>query len=132
MLSLLAEGYWKAGMVEEGLAAISDALASVEEKRERWWEADLNRLQAELLLQQDKPDASEAEVFLQQALTVAREQGAKSLELRAATSLGRLWYQQGKREQAFRLVEDIYSWFTEGFDTADLQNAKALRDKLAR
>ena len=92
----------------------------------RWWEAELSRLQGELLLQLPSPDVPQAEACFQQALDVARRQQAKSLELRAALSLSRLWQQQGQRQAARELLAPIYGWFTEGFDTPDLQEAKAL------
>ncbi len=98
---------------------------------ERWYEAELYRLKGELLLQQSSDNQAEAEACFQQALDVARHQQAKSFELRAATSLARLWQQQGKRQEAHDLLAPVYSWFTEGFDTADLQDAKALLDELA-
>ena len=104
----------------------------VDSTEERCWEAELYRLQGELLLRQAVPDAArEAEACFQQALDVARRQQAKSLELRAAMSLSRLWQQQGKRAEAHELLAPIYGWFTEGFDTADLQEAKALLEALA-
>jgi predicted ATPase len=124
ILAMLAALYGQTGEIQAGLNTITEALDLAYTYDERWWEADLHRLQAELMLQLDEPDASQAEAALHQALTVAREQEAKSLELRAATRLGRLWYQQGKGDQAHRLVEDIYSWFTEGHDTADLKDAR--------
>ena len=91
----------------------------------------MNRLKGELLLQQAVPDTPQVEACFQQALDVARRQEAKSLELRAATSLARLWQQQGKRAEAYELLAPVYGWFTEGFATADLQEAKALLDVLA-
>jgi predicted ATPase len=96
----------------------------------RWWEAELHRLRGELLLQHSVASPEEAETCFQQALDVARRQEAKSLELRAAMSLARLWHQQGKRAEAKALLAPIYGWFTEGFDTADLQEAKALMEEL--
>jgi predicted ATPase len=93
-------------------------------------EAELYRLKGELLLQQAAPNAPQAETCFQQALDVARHQQAKSWELRAAMSLARLWQQQGKRAEAYELLAPIYGWFTEGFDTADLQEAKALLAEL--
>ena len=93
--------------------------------------AEAYRLQGELLLRQAAPDAAQAEACFQQALAIARRQQAKSWELRAAMSLSRLWQQQGKRAAAHELLAPIYGWFTEGFDTADLQEAKALLDELA-
>ena len=94
------------------------------------WEAELYRLKGELLLTRSSEHQAEAETCFQQALDVARRQQAKSLELRAAMSLARLWQQQGKRAEAHELLAPIYGWFTEGFDTADLQEAKALLEAL--
>ena len=96
----------------------------------RWWEAELYRLRGALLLQRSAPQPEEAEACFQQALTIARRQQAKSLELRAAMSLSQLWQQQGKRAEAYALLAPIYGWFTEGFGTADLQEAKVLLDEL--
>ena len=95
------------------------------------YEAELHRLRGKLLLQQSVAPQREAEASLQQALTIARRQQAKSLELRAAMSLSRLWQQQGKYQDAYDLLAPVYGWFTEGFDTADLKDAKALLDELA-
>ncbi len=103
----------------------------VEQQEERWWEAEVCRLRGVLLLRQPGTPQAEAEAWLQRALDVARRQEAKSLELRAAMSLSRLWQQRGKREEARALLAPIYGWFTEGFDTADLREAKALLDELA-
>ena len=101
------------------------------DKGDRWYEAELHRIKGELLLQQVVPDAPQAEACFQQALTIARRQQAKSLELRAAMSLSRLWQQQGKRAEARQLLTGVYGWFIEGFDTPDLQEARALLDALA-
>src|SRR4029434_1467702 len=98
----------------------------VETTGERYYAAELHRLQGELLLQHAAPEVSQAETCFQQALAIARRQQAKALELRAAMSLSRLWHQQGKRDEARALLAGVYHWFTEGFDTADLQEAKAL------
>jgi predicted ATPase len=98
---------------------------------ERLFEAEVYRIKGELLLRQAVPDAPQAEACFQQALTVARRQQAKSWELRAAMSLTRLWQHQEKRAAAHQLLAPIYGWFTEGFDTADLQEAKALLDELS-
>jgi predicted ATPase len=95
------------------------------------WEPELYRLKGALLLQPSADTQAEAETCFQQALTVARHQQAKSLELRAAMSLSRLWQSQGKRTEAYELLAPVYGWFTEGFDTADLQEAKALLEALA-
>ena len=98
---------------------------------ERHWEAEIYRLKGELLLQQPVPDVPQAEACFQQALAVARRQQAKSRELRTAMSLSRLWQQQGKRAEARQLLAEVYGWFTEGFNTLDLQEARALLDILA-
>jgi predicted ATPase/class 3 adenylate cyclase len=118
------------GQVEEGLQVLAEAHTLVEQQEERWWEAEVSRLRGVLLLQQRGTPQAEAETCFQRALDVARRQEAKSLELRAAMSLSRLWQQQGKQAEARRLLTEIYSWFTEGFDTADLQEAKALLEEL--
>jgi predicted ATPase len=118
------------GDPEDGLQALAEAHTLVEQQEERWWEAEIHRLRGVLLLRQTGTSQAEAEAWLQRALAVARRQEAKSLELRAAMSLSRLWQQQGKRDEAQALLAPIYGWFTEGFDTADLQEAKALLDAL--
>jgi predicted ATPase len=119
------------GHVEEGLQALAEAHTLVEQQEERWWEAEVARLRGVLLLRQRGTPQAEAEACFQQALDVARHQEAKALELRAAVSLSRLWQQQGKRDEARELLAPVYGWFTEGFDTADLQEAKALLEELA-
>jgi predicted ATPase len=96
-----------------------------------WWEAELYRLKGQLLLQQSSDNATEAESCFQQAISIAKKQSAKSWELRASTSLARLWQFQDKRQEAYDLLAPVYNWFTEGFDTADLQEAKQLLDELA-
>jgi predicted ATPase len=125
----LAEAYGRIGQAEEGLRLLAEALAVVE-KGDLWYEAELHRIKGELLLRQAVPDAPQAEACFQQALAVARRQQAKSYELRAAMSLSRLWQQQGKSAKARELLAPLYSWFTEGFDTPDLQEAKALLEDL--
>jgi predicted ATPase len=130
-LALLAEACGKAGQSDEGLRVLTEALAAVDTTGERFYEAELYRLKGELLLQQTARDEQQAETCFHQALDIARRQQAKSLELRAAVSLSRLWQQQGKRAEARELLAPIYGWFTEGFDTADLQEAKALLEALA-
>jgi tetratricopeptide (TPR) repeat protein len=135
-LGLLAESCGKRGRTEEGLAAVTEALALVNETGERFWEAELHRLKGELTLKQSGIQRLEssiqkaAEECFQKAITIARRQRAKSLELRAVISLARLW-QHGKKEEARRLLTEIYSWFTEGFDTKDLQEAKGLLEELS-
>jgi predicted ATPase len=129
-LALLAEAHGTDGKAEEGLGMLREALVVVEKSGVHQWEAELYRLQGELLLQQTVPDAQQAEACFCQALATARRQQAKSLELRAAMSLARLWQRQEKRAAACRMLAESYDWFTEGFDTADLQEAKALLDAL--
>jgi predicted ATPase len=129
-LALLAEAYGTTGQLEEGLAVLAEALALVDTRGERHYEAELYRLKGALLLQQASDNQREAETCFHHAIRIAQNQQAKSLELRAVTSLGRLWQQQGKREEARQVLGDVYYWFTEGFDTADLQDAKALLDAL--
>jgi predicted ATPase len=130
-LAILAEAYGQAGRYEAGLTAVTEALMAVNNMEERWCEAELHRLQGELLLQLSSDNHTEAESCYQKAITIAQNQSAKSWELRATTSLSRLQKQQGKREEARQLLSEIYGWFTEGFDTADLKDAKALLDELA-
>ncbi len=128
---MLAEVCAHLGHTEDGLQALAEAHTLVEQHEERWWEAEICRLRGVLLLRQPGTPQEEAETWLQRALDVARRQEAKSLELRAAMSLARLWQQQGKRAEARTLLTPIYGWFTEGFDTADLQEAKTLLEELA-
>jgi class 3 adenylate cyclase/predicted ATPase len=128
--TVLADVCAHLGHTEGGLQALAEARALVEQHEERWWEAEVHRLRGVLLLRQTGTPQAEAEAWLPRALDVARRQEAKALELRAAMSLARLWQQQGKCTAAHDLLAPIYSWFTEGFDTADLQEAKALLDTL--
>jgi predicted ATPase len=125
-LAFLAEAYGKVGQAGEGLTLLGEALAAVHKTDERFYEAEIHRLKGELLLVHCAESHREAEACFQQALLVARYQQAKSLELRAAMSLSRLWQHQGKRAAAYDLLASVYGWFTEGFDTPDLQEAKAL------
>jgi predicted ATPase len=132
-LLLLAEAYRRLEQPREGLAMVDQALAVIEKTEERFYEAELHRLKGELLQQTGKNPRridKAAEQCFQQALAVSRGQQAKSLELRAAMSLSRLWQRKGKHVQAHQLLEGVYSWFTEGFDTADLQDAEALLAEL--
>jgi predicted ATPase len=157
-LALLAEAYGKEGQSEEGLRVVTEALALVDQSGERRGEAELYRLKGTLMLQsktsrrsvtgeaqtrQDKSEEAstqhptphtqaEVETCFRQALTIACRQQAKSWELRAAMSLARLWQQQGKRTEAHELLAPVYGWFTEGFDTADLQEAKTLLEELSQ
>jgi DNA-binding winged helix-turn-helix (wHTH) protein/predicted ATPase len=155
--ALLAEMYARVGRATAGLSALDGALAYIHKNGSRWYEAELHRLTGELLLRQEAgrgvagspppelpmingsegegtghtPPPTEAETWFRQALDIARQQQAKSLELRAATSLSRLWQGQGRRTEAHQLLASVYGWFTEGFDTADLQDAKALLETLS-
>ena len=131
LCTVLAEVADHLGHLEDGFQALTEAYTLVEQYEERWWEAEICRLRGVLLLRQTMPPLEEAEAWLQRALDVARSQEAKSLELRAAMSLSRLWQQQGKQAEARVLLAPVYGWFTEGFDTADLQGAKALLEELS-
>jgi predicted ATPase len=147
LLAWLAEAYQRAGRVEEGLRTLDEALEVVRQNEERWYEAELYRLKGELTLapssvqrlassvanpQSPIPNPqTEAEACFQKAIEIAREQQAKSWELRATTCLARLWQRQGKKTEARQLLSEIYGWFTEGFDTKDLQEAKALLEELS-
>jgi predicted ATPase len=130
-LALLADVCGRAARPEAGQSAVAEALAFAEESGERWWEADLYRLKGELLLAQSTENRAETEACFHRALDVAQRQSAKTFELRAAASLARLWADEGRRDEAHDLLAPVYGWFTEGFDTADLQDAKALLDALA-
>lgn len=132
-LTMLAEASGSVGQPEGGLAALDEALTLCEQTGEAYYAAEMHRLRGELLLHVEKSPRVEgsshqveAEACFQQALNIARRQEAKSLELRAATSLARLWQQQGKQHEARALLAPVYDWFTEGFDTADLQEARAM------
>jgi class 3 adenylate cyclase/predicted ATPase len=127
--TLLAESYARAGRIEEGLDALTHAVETMHSTGESFYEAEVHRLQGEL---RAKQDASEARLSFQRAVDIARKQGAKSLELRATTSLARLLARDGRRDEAHRMLAEIYDWFTEGFDTADLAAAKSLLDELGR
>jgi predicted ATPase len=127
----LAKACGEEGQLEEAQHLVREALAAVEHRSEHFWEAELHRLKGELHLRQTTSHASQAEACFHQALTIARRQQGKSLELRATMSLSRLWQQQDKQDEARALLTEVYGWFTEGFDTADLQEAKALLNDLA-
>jgi predicted ATPase len=136
-LSLLAEAYGKAGQAKEGLRALAEALAQVDKTSERFYEAEMYRLKGELTLAQSSIQGlassvqKETEECFWKAIEIAEHQQAKSLELRAVMSLARLWQSQGKKEEARQLLAEIYNWFTEGFDTKDLQEAKVLLAELS-
>jgi predicted ATPase len=129
-LCLLAEACEEAGRLDDGRGALTEALAAANEHEIRHYEAEMHRLKGELLLRQDHSKAAEAEGCFQRAVEIARNQNAKSLELRATMSLARLLAKQGRRDEARTMLGEIYGWFTEGFDTADLKEAKTLLDEL--
>jgi predicted ATPase len=129
-LALLAEAQGAIGQAEAGLTVLTEALTLADTAGIRGGEPELFRLKGALLLQQSLDNATDAESCFAQAIAIAQNQQAKSFELRTATSLARLWQQHGKRQEAYDLLAPVYNWFTEGFDTADLQDAKALLDEL--
>jgi predicted ATPase len=129
-LKLLAEACMKTGRFDDGLSALTEALAAAGEHEIRQYGAEMHRLNGELLLKQDDSNASEAQSCFERAIGIARKQSAKSLELRATMSLARLLAKQGRRDEARTMLAEIYNWFTEGFDTADLIDAKALLEEL--
>ena len=130
-LSHLTRAYAELGQVDDAWRCIREAMTMIEAAKERVWEAEVNRVAGQMALKLPKPDAAKAEAYFDRALAVARQQQAKSWELRAAMSLARLWRDQGKVQQARELLAPVYGWFTEGFDTRDLKEAKALLDELA-
>jgi predicted ATPase len=131
LLALMAEVYGLGGQTDAGLMLLTEALTLVDKTDERWYEAEIYRLKGEILLVHAAEHRTAAETCFRQACDVARRQQAKSWELRAAMSLARLWQQQGKQAEARALLAPVYGWFTEGFDTADLQDAKVLLETLA-
>jgi predicted ATPase len=130
-LGLVVEAVTLAGEVEEGLAALDQALARSTESGERWYEAELHRLRGDLLCRLPRPDLDKAERSLRAALSIAQEQGTKGFELRVATSLARLLGDHERLDEARLLLAPIYGWFTESFAFADLKEAKALLTALA-
>ena len=130
-LTNLARARSELGQFGDAWRLIGEAIEAIEKTKERWWEAEVNRLAGEIALKSLEPDAAKAEAYFERALAVARKQQAKSLELRAAMSMARLWRSQGKAQQARELLAPVYGWFTEGFDTRDLKDAKALLEELA-
>jgi len=129
-LCLLAEAYAEMGSFDEGLGALAEVLTIAEKSADRYCESETYRLRGELLLHQNEPNAADVRRCFERAIEIAHEQSAKSYELRATTSLARVLDQQGRRGEARMILADIYNWFTEGFDTADLKDAKALLDRL--
>jgi len=130
-VSHLARAYAELGQFDDAWRSIGEAMTAIETNKERWFEAEVHRFAGEIALKSTEPDAAKAEAYFERALAVARAQQAKSWELRAATSLAQLWRDQGKRGEARDLLASVYGWFTEGFDTLDLKEAKALLDRLA-
>jgi predicted ATPase len=126
----LAKAYAELGQLDDALRCINDAIEKVERSKEKWCEAEVHRIAGEIALKSPGPNTERAEAYFGHALTVARRQRAKSWELRAAISMARLWRARGKPQQARELLAPIYEWFTEGFDTLDLKEAKALLDEL--
>ena len=130
-LTFLAIGYAELRQFNGTLRCIDEALATIETTKERWFEAEVHRVAGELALKSAEPDRSKAEAYFERALAVARQQQAKSWELRAAMSMARLWRDQGKPDEARELLAPVYGWFTEGFDTRDLKEGKALLNELS-
>jgi predicted ATPase len=130
-LSSLASAYAELGQFDDARRCIGEAMTAVETTKERWCEAEINRIAGEIALKSPEPDAARAEAYFERALAVSRKQQAKSWELRAVMSMARLWRDQRKRQQAHDLLAPVYGWFAEGFDTLDLKQAKALLDELA-
>jgi predicted ATPase len=130
-LTYLASAHAELGQFDDAWRCISEAMTAVETTKEKWWEAEVNRTAGEITLLSPKPDAAKAQTYFEQALAVSREQQAKSLQLRAVMSMARLWRDHDKPQQARELLAPLYGWFTEGFDTHDLKEAKALLGTLA-
>jgi predicted ATPase len=129
-LALYADGCGALGDIDEGLRALDEAAEWVRRNDERLYAAEVHRIRGELLLRRANADVAQAEFCFEQALSAAREQRAKSWELRAATSMARLWRRQNRRDEARALLASVYDWFTEGFETADLRDARTLLDDL--
>jgi predicted ATPase len=130
-LQCLARAYAELGKFDDAWRCVHEAMTAIEATKETWTEAEIYRIGGEIALMSPEPDAAKAETYFERALAVARKQQAKSFELRAAMSMARLWCDQGKPQQARELLAPVYGWFTEGFDTRDLKEAKALLGELA-
>ena len=130
-LSNLAVAHGELGQTDEAWRSISESMSTIETTKERWFEAEINRIAGEIALKSPERDTAKAEAYFERALTVARQQQAKSWELRAAMSMARLWRDQGKLDEAHELLAPVYGWFTEGLDTLDLKEAKGLLDHLS-
>ena len=129
-LASLARAYADLGKFDDARRSIREATSAIETTMERWWEAEVHRTAGEIALRAPEPDTPRAQAYFERSLAVARAQHAKSWELRAALSMARLWRDQGKPQQARKLLAPVYGWFTEGFDTLDLKEAKALLGQL--
>jgi class 3 adenylate cyclase/predicted ATPase len=129
--SCLAWGYAELGQFDDAWRCVNEATTAIQTTKEAWHEAEVHRTAGEIALKQPQPDATKAEAYFERALAVARTQQAKSLEMRAAMSMARLWRDRGKRDEARDLLAPVYGWFTEGFDTLDLKDGKVLLDELA-
>ena len=129
-LAQLATAHMELAQFNDAWRCIDEALATMEATKEKWCEADVNRVAGEIALRAPERDVVKAQAYFERALAVARKQQAKSWELRASMSMARLWREQGKRDEARELLAPVYGWFTEGFDTLDLKQAKALLDEL--
>jgi predicted ATPase len=129
-LSCLAKTHADLNQFDDASRCIGDAMTVVETTKERWCEAEIHRIAGEIALMSPEPDAAKAEAYFERALTISREQKAKSWELRAAMSMARLWRDQDKPQEVHDLLAPVYGWFTEGFDTLDLKEAKALLETL--
>jgi predicted ATPase len=130
-LPFLAMAYAQRGLFDDAWRCILDAMMTIKTAKHKWWEAEVNRVAGEIALKSMEQDTGKAQAYLERALTVAQQQQAKSWELRAAMSMARFWRDQGKRDEARELLSPVYGWFTEGFDTLDLKEAKALLEELA-
>jgi predicted ATPase len=130
-LSVLASTHAALGEFDDARRCIDEAMSTIETNKEKWFEAEVNLIAGEIALKSPDADAVKAETYFERALAVARQQQAKSWELRAAMSLARLWRDQGKVQEARELLAPVYGWFTEGFDTRDLKEAKALLEELS-
>jgi predicted ATPase len=127
----LASAHAELGHLDDAWRCVSEAMTAADTTKERWCGAELNRIAGEIALRSPEPDAAQAEAYFERSLSIARAQQAKSWELRASMSLARLWRDQGKTQQARELLAPVYGWFTEGFDTRDLKEAKVLLEQLA-
>ena len=129
-LSQLANAHAELGQLDEATRCIGEAITAEESSKESCWQPEINRIAGEIALMSPEPDAAKAEAYFERALAVARQQQARSWELRTAMSMARLWRDQGKPQQARELLAPVYDWFTEGFETLDLRRAKPLLDEL--